>query len=202
MICRRNEINNKTTNIVWFSSYGVDELGHALFYGVEHTYYLNAIIKKEIDELPARGDYDVCYILNNVNYFWTKDGFKSENNLNIKYKNLKIFNTIEEYDNFIKTINRSNNYSKAQEGVKDSLIQRLSVLKKELWYNPNYGLPLIDKVRNKGIYDAIALDIITSHPDVRNVVKFESQVESHKYSLSFVVTTIYTSDETKIELNL
>lgn len=202
MICRRNEINDKTTNVVWFSSYGVDELGHALFYDVEHVYYLNAVIKKEVNELPTRGDYDICYIVNNVNYYWTKDGFKNEIDLSNKYENLKIFNNIEDYNNFIKTINRNDNYSKAQEGVKDSLIQRLSVLKKELWYNPGYGLPLIDKVRNKGIYDAIALDIITSQPDVRNIVKFESQIDGHKYSLSFIITTIYTNDETKIELNL
>ena len=83
------------------------------------------------------------------------------------------------------------NYSEQQEGVRDSLIVRLSVIKGELWYRSSYGLPLLDKIKSKGIYDSIIVDNILSHPDVVNLESFNSKIDGHTYYFDCVVNTIY-----------
>lgn len=89
------------------------------------------------------------------------------------------------------------NYATKQEGVAASLIQRLSVIKGELWYKASYGLPLMEKIKNKGIYDSIIINIISSHPDVIRIIDFDSKVLDRKYSLNFTVYTTY-KEELKI----
>ena len=86
------------------------------------------------------------------------------------------------------------NYSEEQKGVRDSLVQRLSIIKGELWYKASYGLPLTEKVKNKGIYDSIIISIITSHPDVVNISYYNSVVENKTYYLDFIVYTIYNQE--------
>lgn len=87
------------------------------------------------------------------------------------------------------------NYSEKQRGVRDNITQRISVFKKELWYRPDYGLPIFDKIRNKGILDAITISMIASVPDVTNIGYYNSAISNHNYLLDFTVATTYTSDE-------
>lgn len=89
------------------------------------------------------------------------------------------------------------NYSEKGEAVRDSLIQRLSVIKGELWYKASYGLPLTEKIKNKGIYDSIIINIITDHPEVVNIPYYNSYIDEHQYNLEFVAYTIY-NEEIKI----
>ena len=98
------------------------------------------------------------------------------------YKHLALF--VDEND-------KHANYSDKKEAVKDSLTQRLSVIKNELWYDYQYGLPLTDKVRNKAIMDAYVIKIILAHPDVLDIEGFESIQEKNNYSCYFIVNTIY-----------
>ena len=93
---------------------------------------------------------------------------------------------------------KNENYVKDQHGVAVSLIQRLSIMKGELWYKASYGLPLTDKIKNKGIYDSIIINIINSHPDVKNITYFNSKVENHQYQFNFIVNTIYSEE---VEIN-
>lgn len=86
------------------------------------------------------------------------------------------------------------NYSTKQHGVADSLIQRLSVIKGELWYKASYGLPLLDKIKSKGIMDSVIINIITDHPDVVNIEYFNSQLENNSYSFTFICNTIYNEN--------
>lgn len=83
------------------------------------------------------------------------------------------------------------NYATEQQGVADSLTQRLSVLKNELWYQMNYGLPLFEKYRSKGTMDAYIVSTVLSHPDVRSFASFSSTLERNSYSCNFVVNTTY-----------
>lgn len=85
------------------------------------------------------------------------------------------------------------NYSEKQEGVKDALIPRLSVLKGELWYKISYGLPLMEKIKSKGIYDSIIIKYITDYPDVVNIEEFSSTLDkdTHKYTFDCIINTIY-----------
>lgn len=82
-------------------------------------------------------------------------------------------------------------FSEAQQSVVDSLTQRLSVIKTELWYNISYGLPLFDKVKNKIAMDGAVASIVTSHPDVISMSSFESAIVNKKYSCKFQAVTKY-----------
>lgn len=99
----------------------------------------------------------------------------------------------DEYGNAIK----AKNYSEKGEAIKNSLIQRLSVIKGELWYKASYGLPLMEKIKNKGIYDSIIINIISEHPEVVNIPYYNSYIDEHKYYLEFIAYTIY-NEEIKI----
>lgn len=85
----------------------------------------------------------------------------------------------------------SENFSTEQQAVADSLTQRLSVLRKELWYDVNYGLPLIEKVKSKEYMDAAIADIILENPDVIRIQSFSSQIVNHKYTYNVVVLSTY-----------
>lgn len=117
-----------------------------------------------------------------------------------KYKNIimkpsiYVYNTMPTYKHlalFVDENDKHANYSYKKEAVKDSLTQRLSVIKNELWYDYQYGLPLTDKVRNKAIMDAYVIKIILAHPDVLDIEGFESIQEKNNYSCYFIVNTIY-----------
>lgn len=85
----------------------------------------------------------------------------------------------------------SQNYVDGQSAVASSLIQRLSVLKGELWYSVNSGLPLTDKIVSKGIIDAYVSSTILEHPDVKQIKSFTSNVKNHQYECTFTVLTTF-----------
>ena len=79
------------------------------------------------------------------------------------------------------------NYSEKQESVADNLTQRLSVLKTELWWNLNYGLPILEKVRSKAVMDSVIINIILANRDVRNILSFKSSVDKKTYVYRYEV---------------
>lgn len=87
--------------------------------------------------------------------------------------------------------NKHANYATGSEGVANSLKQRLSVLKHELWYDYNKGMPLPDKARSKAIIDAYIIQTILEHPDVIDIEGFESEQERNNYTCYFIVNTVY-----------
>ena len=93
---------------------------------------------------------------------------------------------------------KHDNYADKAEGVANSLRQRLSVLKKELWYDYENGMPIPDKVRSKAIIDAYIIEKILEHPDVIDIDGFESRQDGNFYTCYFIVNTIYG----KIELGM
>ena len=93
------------------------------------------------------------------------------------------------------------NYSTDSAAVADSLTQRLSVIKGELWYQVNFGLPLADKQRSTNIFDFIICDIITSHPGVASLDKYTSKTDGHTYTYTCEITSVY-GDSLTISNNL
>lgn len=94
---------------------------------------------------------------------------------------------------FFNDNNKHDNYGSEQEGVYYSLLQRLSVLKYELWYDYNNGMPVVDKNRDKAIIDAYIIKTILAHPDVLDIENFSSSVTGHKYECSVKVVSKYGS---------
>lgn len=86
---------------------------------------------------------------------------------------------------------KHDNYATESEGVVNSLRERLSVLKNELWYDYENGMPLIDKIRSKAVIDAYIIQKILEHPDVINIDGFESEQIKHEYSCYMIINTIY-----------
>lgn len=83
------------------------------------------------------------------------------------------------------------NYTEGSDAVADSLIQRLSVLKGELWYQINFGLPLTEKYQSSTVFDMVIADIITAHPGVAALETFNSSVENHTYSFECSIRTAF-----------
>ena len=91
---------------------------------------------------------------------------------------------------FFSPTDKHDNFSDQQQGVSDSLTQRLSVLREELWYDIDYGLPLFDKVR-KPAMDRFICSTVLNHPDVNSIDEFSSQVLTNKYSCSMTVVSVF-----------
>ena len=87
---------------------------------------------------------------------------------------------------------KHDNISTEQEGVADSLTQRLSVIEGELWYSITEGLPLLNKVKSKVELDATITEIIFGHSDVLEISTLESQInDKREYSAKITVETSY-----------
>lgn len=90
-------------------------------------------------------------------------------------------------------------YVDKNEGIKCSLIQRLSVIKGELWYNIDLGIPLFEKQRNKGVVDSYIISTVLEHPDVISITEFNSYiVNNHNYECDFKCTTKYGEIEVSL----
>lgn len=86
---------------------------------------------------------------------------------------------------------KKNSFSNQQQAVADSLTQRLSVIKSELWYRVSYGLPLYEKTKSKPLMDSSVLEIVKSHQDVVNVLSFSSQIVNKTYTCKLEIQSIY-----------
>ena len=103
-------------------------------------------------------------------------------------------NNIQRNDPNYYNKNIAYSYSSKEEGVRDSLIARLDLIKGELCYRKSYGLPLLDKIKSKGIYDSIIVGYIMDHPDVVNLEEFSSNLDGHKYKFDCKINTIYNEE--------
>lgn len=110
-------------------------------------------------------------IINNTYVFFNSCG-KDENGHAIRYRD----------DN-------NSSFAENEEGVVQSLSQRLSIIKEELWYNTRYGIPLFDKMKSKVEADIAVASMIELHPDVKNIDDFTSQIIGKRYSCNVIINT-------------
>lgn len=89
---------------------------------------------------------------------------------------------------------KADNYVEDNEAVTASLIQQLSVIKTELWYDINYGIPLLDKISNKAIFDSTILNIINNHQGVKEIVEYKSSLEKNQYIFEVKIISIYNKE--------
>ena len=191
MICRRiYEDSNKNRTIVYYGSYGINDDG----VGAEVGSVLN------VGDIPLAGvQYFLrvpCslkrgYLLDGTYRYIPTTVLIDESGRSKKtYYSLsnegstgstKFFNALDKHDNFAKDF----------DGTYDSLIQHLSIMKGELWFSANYGLPLLEKVKNKLIIDASLGMIITSIESVESLQSIVSKIFEHKYTADVRIKTIY-----------
>jgi hypothetical protein len=118
----------------------------------------------------------------------------------IDYPKVKLLYGVEPYNeqrnvpNYKEVVSVAYNYSSKQQGVRDSLIARLGIIKGELWYRKSYGLPLLDKIKSKGIFDSIIVGYIMDHPDVIGLNEFTSKLDGHSYKFDCKINTIYNEE--------
>lgn len=127
----------------------------------------------------------------NVQIVYQSGASTAAREVNLDYIEIEKTIYYEYKTKFYNEVNKHDNYAYQNEGVKNSLIQRLSVIKNELWYNKNYGIPLLDKTKNKGEIDGIIINIILSQEDVISIEDFVSIIKDTKYDCYFIVNTIY-----------
>jgi len=92
------------------------------------------------------------------------------------------------------TAKKDVNYVSNEEAVTHSLIPRLSIIKGELWYEPTYGIPLLDRIRSKDIFDSTLIKMITIHPQVSGIKSIESTVNGHTYVFNVKINSIYGTE--------
>lgn len=90
---------------------------------------------------------------------------------------------------FVNPNDKHDNFSSENTMVKDCLIQRLSVIQHELWYNYQYGMPLVDEDIAKVTIDNFIMKTIQEHQDVLEITSFSSWLDEHDYHCDIKFTT-------------
>ena len=96
---------------------------------------------------------------------------------------------------YLSKIDRHDNYAKDLDAVAQSLQQNLSVIRGELWYNVDFGMPLTSSNLSKGILDSYVVDAILDNLYVYSIATFDSLVSNHHYKATFEANTIYGTAE-------
>lgn len=95
---------------------------------------------------------------------------------------------------FVNPDDKHDNFAEGNTWVRDSLIQRLSVIKHELWYNYTYGMPLVEDGTAKVTIDAFVMETVQSHQDVIEITSFSSSISGHEYSCTINFSTRFGND--------
>lgn len=83
------------------------------------------------------------------------------------------------------------NYVSDTDAVVASLIQRLSLIKGELWYQVNYGIPLTENTSSVALFDSVISDIIVSHPGVAAIENYQSYISGNTYYYTCKIKSIF-----------
>lgn len=86
---------------------------------------------------------------------------------------------------------RAENFATKRHAVASSLTQQLSILRAELWYSINYGMPLLEKQKSKLTIDSFISSVVLDHDDVVKILSFTSSVTNHKYSCNMQILSTY-----------
>lgn len=93
-------------------------------------------------------------------------------------------------------------YADGIDGVNQSVMQRLSLIKGELYHFMNAGFPLTDKVYEKQVFDAHIINVLSHHSEVTSIDKIESKVLNRAYYCKVHFSTRYGSSYIEINRTL
>lgn len=83
------------------------------------------------------------------------------------------------------------NFATEQQYVADDLTQKMLVLKNELWYAIQYGVPLLDKIKSKIRMDSFVGTTIMTQPDVIKILKFNSTLTNGVYNVNVSILSSF-----------
>lgn len=92
---------------------------------------------------------------------------------------------------FVNKSNKHDNFSIQNEMIKDDLTQKLSVIQHELWYDYQYGMPLVDDNTSKALIDSFVMKTLQENKDILKITSFTSYVKEHKYYCEIYFTTSF-----------
>lgn len=93
-----------------------------------------------------------------------------------------IFNDVSE-------IVYTNNFDDKRVGIKNSLVQKLSTLQNELWFDYLFGMPITNKAKSKLTIDSFIISTIDQEPNIKSIKKFDSKIENKHYFCDMIVET-------------
>lgn len=85
----------------------------------------------------------------------------------------------------------ANSFLSNADYIANDLLQKLSVIKSELWYDVNFGIPLLDKPLSKQAIDTAVLSIITKHSAILAILNFQSTIVANVYTANITMSSIY-----------
>lgn len=88
------------------------------------------------------------------------------------------------------------------DGVNQSVMQRLSLIKGELYHFMNAGFPLTDKVSEKQVFDAHVISVLSHHSEITSIDKIESKVLNRAYYCKVYFSTKYGSSYIEVNKTL
>lgn len=212
---RRIYTDNKNNTFVWFKTASCKKENICIAY-LNNKQIFNGILLTDItgitkyynnisgDILSINSNNNIIFITKKIN---NTDTSTTTYGIQIVDSDRLIIIAKDENENQLKIIVKDeairfddnfNTYD--QINVKDALINALSIIKGELWYNKNYGLPLFDKNKIKSIIDAEVINIISNNPEVDSIINFNSQLNGNSYILDFSIKSIYSPDLINISL--
>ena len=153
------------------------DLKHAIFYHKVDDPVQNRIeYMRDSGEVPYLIKNGTMYIASNIGV----------------YSRLCRSKFIDAEGNIVTDQETSSTYAKDAEAVRQYLLQHLAVIKHELWYNYEYGLPLFQKGLTKAMIDAEVVSIIYQCPQIESILDYTSYVDdNNQYHLSFSLLTKY-----------
>ena len=196
----RQIVNNQ--DVAYFSAYGSTEQ-----FAESNGYLTKSNLIAEVDGKPYQPFTCVSYCVSATTiYFSNQDGLVQSYNLPsgsyqfsatlsdpITEIELSADTAVYVYVTFERVADTrqvESSFVKDKQAVRDSLQQRLSVIKHELWFEPEFGLPLVDKPSKLDI-DFDVIDTINQTEGVFEIINFQSSVSGKQYSAEFTVSTIY-----------
>lgn len=174
MICRALSENK---NIIWFRKTGENNKVYWLEFGNVRGY------NDDLNITVANNEFEY----NSIMYTLI---FNENSNINGVIQSGNPIRTVGRFS-YTTKITDVQNYSTETQGVIDSLTQRLSLIKGELWYQINAGLPLMEGYTSTTIFDAIIVSTIAEHPGVNKIISFNSKIEKHTYIFTCEFQSIY-----------
>lgn len=210
MRCRKIKDENDKKFVVWFGSYGKNILAEKQIINLKEIQDISNTIKSQTYNINFTNINSPTTIILYGENDEVLDSYTATSNNSYALKGtlnkplIRVDLTTSDFEDITLILNKystskkENNFSVEKDAVVDSLIERLSILKGELWYKASYGQPIMSITKSKVAMDSFIAEVIMSHPDVKQIDSFDSYIKDKKYYCYTVINTKYGEIELSI----